>query len=262
MRLVLLSLLFLAAPAGALTIEIDSVSLGAGNTADSANNASAAEILTASDSVPDVTGGPFAVVDAHWQGSVWADDALASATADWQITFTVTANPGVVYNLVILQELAGAFTFVDDSIGNATGSVGAVSGTLGGLPNPLLTMPVGVDGAQTCCPADPPADPPSFPFQRSRLLELESLVGTQTFTLGFTFDINAQSTTDQIAVQLGLPGSIGAAAYPGIGGRDPSTDGHHLSLSTRVISAPVPEPGTFTLLALGLIGLGRMRWRR
>jgi hypothetical protein len=63
MRLVLLLLLFLAAPAGALTIEIDSASLGAGNTADSANNASAAEIVTASDSVPDVTGGPFAEVD-------------------------------------------------------------------------------------------------------------------------------------------------------------------------------------------------------
>lgn len=256
MRLVLLLLLFLAAPAGALTIEIDSASLGAGNTADSANNASAAEILTASDSVPDVTGGPFAEVDAHWQGSVWADDALASATADWQITFTVIANPGVVYNLVILQELAGAFTFLDDSIGNATGSVGALTGTLDGVPNPLLTMPVGVDGAAT---SDTTA---SVPFQRSRLLELEALVGTQTFTLGFTFGANAQSTADQIAVQLGLPGAIGAAAYPGIGDRDASTDGHHLSLSTRVISAPVPEPGTFTLLALGLIGFGRMRWRR
>jgi len=256
MRLVLLLLLFLAAPAGALTIQIDSVSLGAGNTADSANNASATEILTASDSVPDVTGGPFAEVDARWLGTVFADDAVANATADWQITFTVTANPGVVYNLVILQELTGAFTFLDDSVGNATGSIGELTGTLGGLPNPLLTMPVGVDGAAT---SDTTA---SVPFQRSRLLELESMVGTQTFTLAFTFDVSAQSTADQIAVQLGLPGSIGAAAYPGIGDRDASTDGHHLSLSTRVISAPVPEPGTFTLVALGLIGFGRMRWRR
>ena len=85
---------------------------------------------------------------------------------------------------------------------------------------------------------------------------------TVPFDGQFTFGADAQSTADQIAVQLGLPGAIGAAAYPGIGGRDASTDGHHLSLSTRVISAPVPEPGTFTLLALGLIGLGRIRWRR
>ena len=118
-------------------------------------------------------------------------------------------------------------------------------------------MPVGVDGTATS------ATTASVPFQRSRLLELVSLVGTQTFTLAFTFDADAQSTSDQIAVQLGLPGAIAAAAYPGIGARDASVDGHHLSLSTRVICAPVPEPGTFALLALGLIGLGRrMRWRR
>ncbi len=256
MRLVCLLLLLLATPAGALTIQIDSVSFGAGNTANSANNASATEILTASDSVPDVTGGPFAEVDARWLGTVFADDALASATANWQITFTGTGGPGVVYNLVILQELAGAFTFLDDSLGNATGSVGQSTGTLNGIPNSLLTMPVGVDGTATSATTD------SVPFQRSRLLELEALTGTQTFTLAFTFDMNAQSTADQIAVQLGLPGTIGAAAYPGIGDRDASADGHHLSLSTRVISAPVPEPGTFTLLALGLLGFGRVRWRR
>jgi hypothetical protein len=116
MRLVLLLLLLFTAPAGALTISIDSVSLGTTNTADSANNVSAAQVLTASDSVPDVTGGPFAEVDARWAGGVFADDASASATANWQITFTVTANPGVVYNLVILQELTGAFSFVDDSL--------------------------------------------------------------------------------------------------------------------------------------------------
>jgi hypothetical protein len=70
MRLVPLLLLLSAAPAGALTIQIDSVSLGASNTADSANNVSAAQVLTASDSVPDVTGGPFAEVDARWAGGV------------------------------------------------------------------------------------------------------------------------------------------------------------------------------------------------
>lgn len=256
MRLVPLLLLLLVAPAGALTISIDSVSLGAGNTADSANNASATEILTASDSVPDVAGGLFAEVDARWLGTVFADDTVANATAEWQIAFTVIANPGVVYDILILQELAGAFTFLDDSLGNATGSIGALTGTLDGLPNPLLTMPVGVDGTATS------ATTASVPFQRSRLLELEGLVGTQTFTLGFTFGADAQSTADQIAVQLGLPGAIGAAAYPGIGDRDASTDGHHLSLSTRVISAPVPEPSTLPMVLIGLIAFRRMRWRR
>jgi hypothetical protein len=256
MRLVWLLLLFLAAPAAALTIQIDSVALGAGNTPDSASNSSTAQILTATDSVPDVAGGPFAEVDARWAGAVWANDAVASATADWQISFTVIANPGVVYDVVILQELAGGFTFFDDSIGNATGSVGELTGTLAGLPNPLLTMPVGVDGTATS------ATTGSIPFQRSRLLEIDNLIGTQTLTLGFTFGMDAQSTADQIAVQLGLPGAIAAAAYPGIGDRNASTDGHHLSLSARVVAAPVPEPGTFTLLALGLIGLRRTRWRR
>jgi hypothetical protein len=254
MRLVLLLCLLLVSPAGALTISIDSVSLGAGNTADSANNVSAAQVLTSSDSVPDVAGGPYAEVDARWAGSVFADDTNASATADWSVTFTVTANPGVVYQVLILQELAGSFTFLDDSPGDATASIGELTGTLGGLPNPLLTMPVGVDGSATSAATG------SFPFQRSRVLTLDALTGTQSFTLAFTFDVTAASASDQIAAQLGLPGGITAAGYPGISGRDPSTDGHHLSLSTRVISA-VPEPSTLPLLLFGLIGLRRMRCR-
>src|SRR5882672_4757288 len=150
MRLVLLLVLLLASPAGALTIQIVSASLGPSNTADSANNLSAAQVLTASDSVPDVAGGPYAEADARWAGTLFADAAPpASATADWSVTFTVIANPGVVYDLLIQEELAGGFTFFDDSAGNATGSVGALTGTLDGVPNPLLTMPVGVDGTAT-----------------------------------------------------------------------------------------------------------------
>jgi PEP-CTERM motif-containing protein len=255
MRLVPLLLLLLVAPAGALTIQIDSVALGASNTPDSANNVSAAQVLTASDSVPDVAGGPFAEVEARWAGSVFANDVNASATANWSITFTVVADPGVVYDLVILQELAGGFSFFDDSPGLAAGSVGELTGTLAGLPNPLLTMPVGVDSTATSTTTV------SVPFQRSRLLELDALVGTQTLTLEFSFDIGAQSASDQIAVQLGLPGAISAAAYPGIGGRTATSDGHHLSLSTRVISAPVPEPSALPLVMLGLIGFRRKRCR-
>lgn len=56
MRLALL-LLLLAVASGALTIQVDSVSLGAGHTADSANDPSTTEILTASGSVPLPTGG-------------------------------------------------------------------------------------------------------------------------------------------------------------------------------------------------------------
>jgi hypothetical protein len=255
MRLISLLLLLLAAPAGALTIQIDSVSLGAGNPADST-----AQTLIASDSVPDVAGGPYAEADARWAGTLYADDGSASATGNWSLTFTVVANPGVVYDVLIQEELAGAFTFFDDSIGGATGSIGELTSTLDGLPNPLLTMPVGVDGTATS------ATTGSVSFQRGALLNLDNLVGTQTFTLAFTFDIDAQSTNDQIAVQLGLsgPGSNAAAAYPGISGRDAAGDGHFVRLQTRVELAPVPEPGTFALLSLGLVGIGirRMRCRR
>src|SRR4026209_337763 len=157
MRLVLLLLLLLVAPAGALTIPIHSVAPEAPNTADYTTVVSgvqsAAQTLTASDSVPDVAGGPFAAVDARWAGSMWADGASTNfppvgggGTANWEITFTVIANPGVVYNLLIQQELAGAFTFVDDSLGSASANIGHVNGTLNGLSNALLTMPVGVDG--------------------------------------------------------------------------------------------------------------------
>lgn len=243
-----------ATPAAALTIRIDAVSLGAGNSADSAQNTSVAEVGTASDTVPDTPGGPFAEASARWAGSVFADDAAASATADWRIDFTVVANPGVVYDLVILQELVGGFSFVDDSAGNASASVGAVTGTLAGVPNPLLTMPVGVDGSASS------ASTASVPFQRSRLLELDDLTGTQSFTLTFTFDVDAVSSADQVAVQLGLPGANAAAAYPGVGLRDAASDGHHLSLSTRVVAA-VPEPSTAPLVLLGLVALRRIRCR-
>ena len=257
MRLVLLLLLFLAAPAGALTIQIDSVSLGAGNTADSANNASATEILTASDSVPDVTGGPFAEVDAHWQGSVWADDALASATADWQITFTVIANPGVVYNLVILQELAGAFTFLDDSVGNATGSIGELTGTLAGLPNPLLTMPVGVDGTATS------ATTASVPFQRSRLLELEALVGTQTFTLGFTFGVER---AEHHRPDRGAARAARSDRRGGLSGHRRSRCEHRrtppLALDARDQRTGAGARHVHAALHSACIGSGGRRWRR
>ena len=254
MRIAALSLLLLAAPAGALTIQIDSVSLGASNSADTANNTSVAEVLTASDSVPDVAGGPFAEANARWAGSVFANDTTASATAEWRIDFTIVANSGVVYDLVIFQELIGGFSFVDDSPGNASASVGALTGTLAGLPNPLLTMPVGVDGQASS------STTASVPFQRSRLLEIDDLVGTQSFTLTFTFDVDVVSSTDEAAVQLGLPGAIAAAAYPGVGLRDAALDGHHLSLQTRVVAA-IPEPSTLPLVMLGLVALRRIRCR-
>lgn len=257
MRIAALALLLLlAAPAGALTIQIDSVSLGPANTPDSVGNRSTAEVLVASDSVADVAGGPFAEVAARWAGTAFADGASPSrnATADWQITFSISASPGTVYDLVIFQQLVGGFSFVDAGAGNATGSVGPVTGTLAGLPNPLLTMPVGVDGSATS------AGTASIPFQRSRLLELDNLVGNQTLTLAFRFDLSAQSALDEVAVQLGLPGDVAAASYPGIGLRDAAADGHFLSLQSRVIAA-VPEPSTLPLVMLGLAALRRTRCR-
>ena len=246
MRLVLLLSLLLVAPAGALTIQIDSVSLGPGNAADSPNNAERGrsalrERLGARRRRRPVRRGRRAL-----EGSVFAGDA-GERHRDWTITFTVTANPGVVYNVVIFQELAGAFSFLDDSPGDATGSVGEVTGTLAGLPNPLLTMPVGIDGAATS------STTASIPFQRSRLLELEAWSEPRRFTLGFAFAIDAQSATRRRGAARPA-GRDAAAAYPGIGLRDAGADGHRLSLSTRVILA-VPGALDVPLVVLGLVGL-------
>lgn len=101
--------------------------------------------------------------------------------------------------------------------------------------------------------------------------------GNGVFTLRFTFTTSASSPQniingDEQAARFGLQGTMGSTSaddYSGPSGAlrpnglssDPLLgDGHFVNAVLTVVT--VPEPSTFALLGLGLIGLGAMRFRR
>jgi hypothetical protein len=266
--LALSALLVLAGPrAEAVSISGIAIAPGAGNTADASgtNGANRFQIASAT-SVVGSTPGPVADVtgaslsfDTRYAALVAADreagggTTAANATASYTVTFTVNNPSGGSYRLDIGSSRIGALTLVTDSGGDATATLGAVSGTLDGVANAALAL--AAMGPVTS------ASSTDVPFsQATPTLSIFDSALTRTFTLAFTWTESASSSRDEVAVRMGLAGSLATTTaddYPGVGGRVASGDGHFVHVGLTLLS--VPEPSTCLLLAGGLLLLAPFR---
>ena len=196
-----------------------------------------------------------------------ATAATRNATHDYKITFTVSSAPFILYNVIIDTSRLGNINRIDDGTGGATGNIGSVTGRVNGIVNPTLALG-GVTLAQGTNNANTNIN------QTTPTLTLIGLTGVNVITLDFTWTSSANSTctgflcsttgNDEIAVRFGMTGTgsgtpgTTADDYPGSPSRNINNDGHFVGIQALVT---VPEPGTLSLLALGLGGLSLFRKR-
>lgn len=287
--------LLLASPAGALTISGVSIATTGANTANNKTttlgsnlfgetggyleNLSATSVTNAGGSTADVVnntvtaGTRYASMLAVDTGQNEARNR--TATSAYTITFTVTGLPNVIYDVVIDTSRLGAVTRIDDTNTNRQGiaSVGAVTGTLNAVGNASLGL-----AAAANYNATESVNSNVATINQSNSLLLTNQTGVNVYTLTFTWSstvndpvATAVTGNDEIAVRLGLAGTTSdgsggadrtsADNYPGTGARTAANDGHFVNVTAKV-TAVVPEPGTLSLLGLGLAGLsfaGRKR---
>jgi hypothetical protein len=273
-----LLLLGVGGRASALTIST-AIGTNPGNTANFLNdsltdyreNRSSTSILDAGGSTLDQLGNNVNA-STRYAGMVGADGGVATApsrtaTQSYSVTFTITAQPWVVYDLTIGTSRLGAITRVSDGTGGGNGSISAVTGLLNGVGNGTLSAIGGVSLSQGTGAANTPFS------QSTPTLTLTGLTGNNIIQLSFSWTATANSTcsgflcsstgNDELAVRLGMAGTgsgVSADDYPGVGSRNINGDGHFVS-ANAVITA-VPEPGTILLFGGGLAGMGWYGRRR
>jgi hypothetical protein len=260
----------IAAPADALTMTVDSMSVLAGHTADHLTGTTSElrtlmSILDAGGSTADVIGNDV-IGSTRYASSVSINESGAGAsnndtTTNYRITFTVDGEGAATYDVTIDTTRIGAFTLVSDPGGaDASASMSGVTGTSSeaGTGSLDLALLGGLSGAGD----------QDLEFNQSGQFTITGLTGVTVINLDFTWDSTTFSDQHQAAIRMGLDGTIGAITaddYPGVVGTPRpimGNDGHFVDITATVTA--VPEPGTALLLTMGLIGLtisGRRRKR-
>ena len=263
--------LFAASPAGALTISGLTISLGGTNSPDDistshTNNTSATSVLSSGGTVADA---PLATVSAatRYASNLWSDAGLFDpsenviTTNSYDLSMSVSADPGTIYDITIDSLFRGILNRVDDGFfDQSSAGVSAVTFTL----DSVVQVPHGTS-AQLLALGYYDA---SLAFSESGTSSLTGLSGTTNLVFAVTWDSNADiSEDDEAGVLLGLDeaggpvSGVSSGEYASLSPTpDLNLDGHFITVTAEVTSV-VPEPTTALLLATGLAiaSVGRRR---
>jgi len=248
--------------ARALSISAPTIALSAANTADvltttGANRvqiASAVSLLAAPSGAELATYGSSDGFETRYAALLALDREAGggsntrSATARYTITFTVDNPTGASFLLAIDTGRFGTIALVDDGTGNASATLGGVTGLLNAVADPAL-------GLVALAPVTSAATTSVSVAQTGSTWTLESSAsGTQVFTLDFTWDASVTSARNEAAIRLGMPGALASTTADNTPG-PLSADGHFV----QVTLTNVPEPSTLLLLGSGVLALSLTR---
>jgi hypothetical protein len=260
----LLAALMLAPSASALNLTGLSIATTGSNTASVTQNtgsnptqiASATSIVIApSGPVADTIGSSLSF-QTRYASSLTADRSAGAGTftqnqtSDYTISFTVDNPTGATYQVSIDTLRVGALTLVDDSGGNGSATLGAVTGSIDTITNGSLAMAT----------LGPVATTTTF-SQSGTTVTITDNALSRTFSLAFNWTNSVTSAQDEASIRMGIDGGVTSATADNysLDGRTLSGDGHFVSVNTQIISAPEPAPAA--LIALGLAALA-LRARR
>lgn len=278
LQLLMIALLLLA-PLPALAATISSVSIvkNGSNSADFFDDlgdvASAVQstVAVSSSSSTGFTTRYAAVVSADRGGNPGPSGTTTqNFTGNFSITFNVTETAGVNWAMTLGVLRVGAQTIVSDGTGNASVALGALTGGETGAGS-ITSGTQGLAALTTLSNAAVSGTPSAnTPFSQTANAVLSG-IGTgfaQAVILNYSFTASATTVDpnggtlqgDETALRMGLNSALSqftADDYPGAGGRVILGDGIFLS----VLLIDAPEPGTATLLGLG-VGVLAYRARR
>jgi hypothetical protein len=262
-----------AAPASALSITMAvSVAKNPGNTAD--NNVTPNGNITTT-SVTDAGGtdatalvGDSVNGASRVFGGVWRDNGngISTLNVNYRITLTMTADPGLTYDIVVNHDLEGVVQQASPGLFNgscegcagtsfsnvAATIVNSGGGVLSGSTSQASAVTTSGTGDQEI---DILVGPSSF--------TLSGIVGSQVVELDFAFTAIARQTNndDCTSARFGVPFGTGLANECEYGTSASGPGDGHFVTATATVTA-VPEAGTVLLLGLGLSGLGLAGRRR
>jgi hypothetical protein len=183
-----------------------------------------------------------------------------SATSDYNVSFTVRADPGEPWCVRVQTHRKGEITFVDDLGAISDGEISPVTGS-------LLTSTVSLDGTLALPGySHSDGDGTDYPFDDESAPAIISGSGPQAVTLNFHWYAFVRSGGgisggDEVAVRLGGDNNplnscnqhrISAGDYPGDNQRNRDDDGHFVTIACiecvdpdycADFDQPAPSPG-------------------
>jgi hypothetical protein len=178
-------------------------------------------------------------------GSITA--STASVTIQGNSITTPVPGPASMSNLSLQATINGTVGAIATLTGNVTGTqVGAAAGVLtGGLANLAInTLTLNLSALINCAPAGPCAILGTFPIS---VMSLTPIPGVGNLGVGGLGTFGNGTLNAILSITIG-----GNSALITLVGQEVS----------RTFTPSVPEPGTFGMFGLGMLGLAAIGWRR